>query len=346
MAKTKADYIQEAEALGLKVSAKNTIAEIQAALKESQEKAAVAPIHDSKLMTHDSTSPKPLAKSGVARSKPLAKSGKRSAKAQQEADAKVEKEAKKASGEAADAADTEPKKPVQTPARPRIERRGKKYREVAKLIDKTKLYSLSEACQLAVKTSTSTFDASAELHIRLGVDPRQADQNVRATVALPHGTGKTIRVAVYAPSDQHGAAQKAGADIVGEEDFLKLLDKEQYDFDVLIATPTLMSKLSKYARALGPKGLMPNPKSGTVAADVGKAVLDAKSGRVEYRVDEQGIVHTAFGKVSFGAEKLAANAEALLASIKTAKPTSLKGNYVVAISMTTTMGPSIKLELV
>ena len=178
----------------------------------------------------------------------------------------------------------------------------------------------------------------------LGVDPRQADQNVRATVALPHGTGKDIRVAVFAPEDEHAGAKSAGADIVGDETFLKQLDKEELNFDILIATPQYMPKLGKYARLLGPRGLMPNPKAGTVATDVATAVKDAKAGKVEYRVDKQGIVHLSIGKVSFGATKLEDNAKAFFGSLAAQKPSSLKGAFVKTTAISTTMGPGIKVE--
>ncbi|HTK39758.1 MAG TPA: 50S ribosomal protein L1 [Patescibacteria group bacterium] len=224
------------------------------------------------------------------------------------------------------------------------ERRGKQYRAVAEKVDKTKHYTLADAVALAVETNPSKFDASVEVHVRLGVDPRQADQNIRATVALPHGTGRTVRVAVFAPSDQHEAAKKAGADVVGDDDFLRQLDKEDLNFDVLVATPQYMPRLGKYARTLGPKGLMPNPKSGTVSADVAKAVSEAKTGKVEYRVDKQAIVHLSIGKVSFGADKILENAKAFFASLSSQKPGSLKGNYVLTTTITTTMGPGIKVE--
>ncbi|MFZ1361214.1 MAG: 50S ribosomal protein L1 [Candidatus Saccharimonadales bacterium] len=228
--------------------------------------------------------------------------------------------------------------------RPRSERRGKQYRRVAELVEKERLYELADALALAAKTNPAKFDASVEMHLRLGVDPRQADQNIRATVSLPHGTGKTIRVAVFAPESDHAAATAAGADIVGDETFLKQLDKEELTFDVLVATPQYMPKLGKYARLLGPRGLMPNPKSGTVAADVAKAVTDAKAGKVEYRVDKQAIVHLSIGKVSFGATKLTENAQAFLASLQSQKPSSIKGVYVKSTSISTTQGPSIKVE--
>ena len=203
---------------------------------------------------------------------------------------------------------------------------------------------MAEALEIATKTNPSKFDASVEVHVRLGVDPRQADQNIRATVSLPNGTGKTIRVAVFAPESEHAAAKKAGADVVGDEEFIKQLDKEDINFDILVATPQYMPKLGKYARLLGPRGLMPNPKSGTVATDVAKAVQEAKAGKVEYRVDKQAIVHLAIGKVSFGTEKLAGNAKAFFDSLQSQKPTSLKGSYVQSTSISTTMGPGIKVE--
>jgi large subunit ribosomal protein L1 len=277
----------------------------------------------------------------------LAKSGKKSAKAIAEVEAKMEKEARKEKhdttpqSEEAAAHNKKGPKPV---TRPLIERRGKNYRKAAELVDKTKTYTLAEAMELATKTNPSKFDASVELHARLGVDPRQADQNIRATVSLPNGTGKTIRVAVFAPETDHAAAKKAGADIAGDEDFLKQLDKNEINFDILIATPAYMPKLGKYARLLGPKGLMPNPKSGSVAVNVAKAVTEAKAGKVEYRVDKQSIVHLSIGKVSFGAKKLEENAVAFFDSLKAHKPTSLKGSFVKSISASSTQGPSIKIE--
>ncbi|MCR5699853.1 MAG: 50S ribosomal protein L1 [Candidatus Saccharibacteria bacterium] len=225
-----------------------------------------------------------------------------------------------------------------------MERRGKKYQEVAKLIEKNKVYGLKEALELAIKTSPVKFDASVEVHARLGVDPRQADQNIRTTLVLPNGNGKTVRVAVFAPLDVCKAAKTAGADIAEDEEFLKRLDKGTIDFDVLISTPQYMPKLGKYARLLGPKGLMPNPKAGTVTMDVEKAVKEAKAGKVEYRVDKQAIVHIGVGKISFGVDKLLANAEAFFDSLKAQKPASLKGSYVKSVYITTSMGPSIQIE--
>lgn len=315
----KAELLEKAAELKLEVSEKNTIAEIEAAITEAG-------------------SPK--------EEKATAKAGKRSEKALAETEAKLEKEARK------EAKDTTPqsedaemrKKGPKPTVRPRAERRGKNYRKVAELLETGKVYTLSEALELATKTSPSKFDASVEVHVRLGVDPRQADQNIRATVSLPNGTGKTIRVAVFAPEAEHAAAKKAGADVIGDETFLKQIEKEEINFDILIATPQYMPKLGKYARLLGPRGLMPNPKSGTVATDVAKAVTEAKAGKVEYRVDKQAIVHLAIGKVSFGAAKLAENAKAFFDSLQAQKPTSLKGAYVKTTSISATQGPGIKVE--
>lgn len=271
--------------------------------------------------------------------KPTAKAGKRSAKSAKEAEEKQSKEARKTS----DAA-SEDKKPTVKPVRSKLERAGKKYRESAKQVDKGKLYTLSEAVALAGKTSSVKFDASVELHINLGVDPRQADQNVRDSVVLPAGSGKTVRIAVLAEADDEPKAKSAGADLIGADAIFAALDKEDIQFDVLIAVPAMMARLGKYARLLGPRGLMPNPKSGTVTTNVAEAVTQAKAGKVEYRVDQAGIIHLAIGKVSFTPEKLLQNAEAVLASVKAAKPSSLKGIYVKSIYLSTTMGPSIKIE--
>lgn len=271
----------------------------------------------------------PEANMEVAEEKPAkaaAKAGKRSAKAQAEAEEKQAKDARKA------AAEEKPAKPAAKPPRSRLDRAGKRYKEAAKLVDKSKNYPLAEAIDLAVKTANTKFDAAIEVHVNLGVDPRQADQNVRGTVVLPAGTGKDIRVA--AVSDESEA----------EKLFAKL-DKEDIDFDVLVATPDMMPKLGKYARLLGPRGLMPNPKSGTVTTDVKKAVQEAKAGRVEYRVDQAGIIHLSVGKASFGPAKLTDNAEAVLSSIRGAKPASLKGIYIKSAYVSSTMGPSIRLEL-
>lgn len=317
----KADLLEKAAELKLEVSEKNTIAEIEAAIAGAEK-------HEVKEAT-------------------VAKAGKRSEKALKEVEDKAEKEARKEAGDTApqsDDAEAHVKKGPKPATRALIERRGKNYRKLAEQIEKDKTYTLAEALELATKTNPVKFDASVEIHVRLGVDPRQADQNIRATVSLPHGTGKTIRVAVFAPDSDHAAAKKAGADVVGDEEFLTQLDKEQLDFDVLVATPQYMPRLGKYARLLGPRGLMPNPKSGTVATDVAKAVTEAKAGKVEYRVDKQAIIHLGVGKVSFGAEKLEANARSFFESLQSQKPSSLKNAFVKTTSISTTMGPGIKVE--
>jgi large subunit ribosomal protein L1 len=275
--------------------------------------------------------------------KATAKAGKRSAKAVAEVEQKQAKEERKATK--TEATTEEAKKPSKNPTRPKVERAGKKFREVSKLVEKDKVYTLSEALDLATKTSPVKFDATVELHVNLGVDPRQADQNVRGTVSLPEGTGKVVRVAVISEDEDEKKAKDAGADLVGADKIFAALDKEQIEFDILIATPNQMAKLAKYARMLGPKGLMPNPKSGTVTADVAKAVSEAKAGKVEYRVDSAGIIHLGIGKVSFGAVKLAKNANVVLDAIKSAKPASLKGSYIKATHISSTMGPSIKTQI-
>lgn len=322
MAETKADLIKQAKELGIEhVSSANTMAELREAIANADPKK-----HDKEAKPTEEHEAK------------VAKAGKRSAKALAEAEEKSEKEDRKASGEVKDVV-----KPGQKPARTKLERAGKKYREAAKLIEKDKEYSLKEAVELAVKTSSVKFDASVEVHMNLGVDPRQADQNIRDTLVLPHGTGKVVRVAVLADADDAANAKKAGADLVGMDDLLKEIEKSVINFDILVTTPANMPKLGKYARVLGPKGLMPNPKSGTVTADVVKAVEQAKAGRVEYRVDSTGIVHLSAGKVSFGADKLSQNIQAIFASVKGNKPASIKGIYVRRVSLSSTMGPGIRV---
>ena len=274
----------------------------------------------------------------------FAKSGKKSKKHIEEVKAEEERQERKKERAEADKAAAEKPKGAKPVTRPLIERRGKKYQEAHKLIEKGKIYTLKDGVELAVKTSPVKFDASLEAHVRLGVDPRQADQNIRTTLVLPNGNGKTVRVAVFAPLDVAKTAKAAGADIAEDEEFLKRLEKGEIEFDVLISTPQYMPKLGKFARLLGPKGLMPNPKAGTVTTDVEKAVKEAKAGKVEYRVDKQSIVHIGLGKVSFGADKLLANAEAFFESLKAQKPASIKGSYVKSVYITTTMGPSIQIE--
>jgi len=273
----------------------------------------------------------------------FAKSGKKSKKHIEAVKAEEERQARKAEAKALEEAGEKPKGAAPI-TRPKIERRGKKYQEKAKLVEKGKVYTLAEALELAAKTNPAKFDATVEAHVRLGVDPRQADQNIRATVVLPHGNGKTVRVAVFAPLDEAKKALAAGADIAEDEEFLKRLEKGEIDFDVLISTPQYMPKLGKFARLLGPKGLMPNPKAGTVTADLEKAVKESKAGKVEYRVDKQAIIHIGLGKTSFDKEKLLENANTFFDSLKSHRPASLKGSYVKSIFVTTSQGPSIEVE--
>lgn len=279
----------------------------------------------------------------VAETEQFAKSGKKSKKHIEEVKAEEERQARKAENKALAEAADKPKGAAPV-TRPKIERRGKKYQAAAKKIEAGKLYTLKEALALAPETCPCNFDSTVEAHVRLGVDPRQADQNIRATVVLPHGNGKTVRVAVFAPLDEAKKAAAAGADIAEDEEFLKRLEKGELDFDVLISTPAYMPKLGKFARLLGPKGLMPNPKAGTVTADLEKAVKESKAGKVEYRVDKQAIIHIGLGKASFGQDKLLDNANTFFDSLKAHRPASLKGNYVKSIFITTSQGPSIEVE--
>lgn len=333
----KAELLAEAKKLKLEVSEKNTIAEIEAAIAGAQNGNNQETDSDT-----NQADPQESAQEVAAEPK-LAKAGKRSAKGVAEAEAKAEKIEKQQHREEEVASETAAPKPAQKPARTRLERAGKKLRKAAESIEKDKEYGTKDALELAAKTATTKFDSTVELHVRLGVDPKYADQNIRENVVLPAGTGKNVRVAVYGEADDVTAAKKAGADVAGADEFLQQLEKGVIDFDVLVATPAVMPKLGKYARTLGPKGLMPNPKSGTVTKDVAKAIEQAKAGKVEVRVDESGIVHLGIGKVSFGADKLLQNTQAVFAAIKAAKPGSIKGNYVLSIYITTTMGPSIKV---
>jgi large subunit ribosomal protein L1 len=333
MAKTKAELLEEAKNLGIEADSKLKVAEIQALINE---KGAVS---DTTPAEKPATEPADAPQAASAEAEPgVAKAGKRSAKALKEAEEKQAKEERKASDEAEA---PKPKKAV-PPARPRSERRAKGYRKSAEQIEPGKVYTLEQAVDLAKKTSHVKFDATVELHVRLNVDPRQADQNIRDNVVLPAGTGKSVRIAVL--TDDAAAAQKAGADTAGTDDLLAQLEKGVMDFDVLIATPALMPRLGKYARVLGPRGLMPNPKSGTVTTDVTKAVSEAKAGRVEYRVDSTGIVHLGIGKASFEPAQLLQNAQAVAASIIANKPSSLKGAFVKSVYLTTSMGPSIAVD--
>jgi large subunit ribosomal protein L1 len=325
MAETKADLIKKAQSLGIEhVNPNSTMAELREAIAQADPKK-----HDKEALPteeHEAV---------------VAKAGKRSAKSLAESEEKIAKEERKS--QSATDEELHVPKPAQKPARTRLERAGKKIRKATELVEKGKDYSTKDAIELAIKTSTTKFDGSVELHVRLNVDPKYADQNIRENIVLPAGTGREVKVAVFGEADDVTVAKKAGADIAGADEFLQQLEKGVIDFDVLVATPAVMPKLGKYARLLGPKGLMPNPKSGTVTKDVAKAIEQSKAGKVELRVDESGIVHLSIGKVSFGDDKLMQNAQAVFTALKSAKPSSIKGNYVVSIYASTTMGPSIKI---
>ena len=223
--------------------------------------------------------------------------------------------------------------------------KGKKYQESAKLIDRAKLYDTVEALDMVCKTSKAKFDETVEVHVKLGVDSRHADQQVRGAVVLPHGTGKTVRTLVFAKGDNAKAAEEAGSDDVGAEDMVaKITSENWFDFDVVIATPDMMGVIGRLGKVLGPKGLMPNPKAGTVTMDVAKAVAEAKAGKIEYRLDKQNIIHCPVGKASFGAEKLAENFDTLMAAVVKAKPAAAKGQYIKSCAVASTMGPGVKVN--
>ncbi len=223
--------------------------------------------------------------------------------------------------------------------------KGKRYSAIASQIDKTKLYEVEEGIELVASTAKAKFDETVELHVRLGVDGRNADQQVRGVVVLPHGTGKSVKVLVIARGDKATEAENAGADFVGAEEIVSKIQSENWlDFDVCITTPDMMGVVGRIARVLGPKGLMPNPKSGTVTMDVAKAIADVKAGKVEYRLDKTNNIHVVIGKVSFGKEKLLENYETLMAAIIKSKPAAAKGQYVKNVSIATSMGPGIKLN--
>ena len=223
--------------------------------------------------------------------------------------------------------------------------RGKKYQESAKLIDKSAQYEAAEGMDLICKTAKAKFDETVELHVKLGVDSRHADQQVRGAIVLPHGTGKTVRVLVFAKGDKADAAREAGADYVGDMDMVEKIQKENwFDFDVVIASPDMMGVVGRLGKVLGPKGLMPSPKAGTVTPNVGAAVKEIKAGKVEYRLDKTNIIHCPIGKVSFGAEKLQENMDTLLAAVVKAKPAAAKGQYIRSCVIASTMGPGVKVS--
>ena len=222
---------------------------------------------------------------------------------------------------------------------------GKKYAESLKLIDKTKLYDTKEALDLVVKTSKAKFDETVEVHLKLGVDSRHADQQVRGAVVLPHGTGKVARVLVFAKGDKADEAEKAGADYVGAEELIpKIQNDNWFEFDVVVATPDMMGVVGRLGKVLGPKGLMPNPKAGTVTMDVAKAISEIKSGKIEYRLDKTNIIHCPVGKASFGVDKLYENVQTLFAAVAKAKPAAAKGQYVRSATVASTMGPGVKIN--
>ena len=222
---------------------------------------------------------------------------------------------------------------------------GKRYHESSKLVEKNKKYSINEALEIIEKMPNTKFDETVELHVRLGVDSKHADQQVRGTVVLPNGTGKTLKVLVFAKGPKADEATAAGADYVGAEELIpKIQNENWFDYDVVVATPDMMGVVGRLGKVLGPKGLMPNPKSGTVTMDVTKAIADIKSGKVEYRLDKTNIIHLGFGKKSFGAQKLQENYQTIIDAIIKAKPAAAKGQYIKSIAITTTMGPGISIE--
>lgn len=225
-----------------------------------------------------------------------------------------------------------------------MKHRGKAYRAVLVKVDRGQRYLLEEGLSLVRETARAKFDETVEIAIRLGVDPRQADQNIRGTVMLPHGTGKPVRVLAFAKGEKDKEAREAGADFVGAEDLIKKIKEGWVDFDKAVATPDMMGAVGRIGKILGPRGLMPNPKTGTVALDIAKAVKEIKAGKLEFRVDKAGIVHVPIGKISFGSDKLLDNARVVLTSILRAKPASAKGNYVQGVTLSTTMGPGVKVD--
>ena len=223
--------------------------------------------------------------------------------------------------------------------------KGKKYQDSTKLVEKTKLYDANEAIALAVQTAKAKFDETIEVHVRLGVDSRHADQQVRGAIVLPNGTGKTVRVLAIAKGDKAEEAKAAGADYVGAEEYIEKIQKENwFEFDIIITTPNMMGLIGRLGRVLGPKGLMPNPKAGTVTMEVGKAINEAKAGKIEYRLDKANIIHCPIGKVSFGTEKLNENLATLMSAIVKAKPAAAKGQYIKSCVLASTMGPGVKVN--
>lgn len=226
-----------------------------------------------------------------------------------------------------------------------MKRKGKGYRNALTNVDRTQRYLLEDGLRIVHGAARAKFDETVEMAVRLGVDPRQADQNVRGTVLLPHGMGKEVRVLAFAKGEKEREAQEAGADYIGAEDLIKKISEGWLDFDKAVATPDMMGLVGRIGKILGPRGLMPNPKTGTVALDIAKAVKEIKAGKLEYRVDKAGIIHVPVGKVSFGPDKLLDNARSVLTSVLRAKPASAKGNYIMGVTLSTTMGPGVKIDL-
>ena len=332
----KNQLIAQAEELGIK-TAKLTITQLKTAIEEAGKS-------EKKKEPVDKTADPSLDKieEQAEESEPkFTKAGKRSRKSVLETE---EEETRQIRKKETSETPPEPKKII-IPTRPKSQRRSKKYKTAAKKVDSKKTYETNEALNLVIQTSITKFDSSVDLVFALGVNTKQADHNIRDYVVLPAGLGKDLRVAVFAEDEEAEKAIKAGADIAGKEVFLQQLDKGTIDFDILISVPYLMVNLSKYAKLLGPKGLMPNPKSGTVTKDVVKAVKEAKAGRIEYRVTENGLVHFSIGKVSFGEDKLKENFEAVLSSIRNNRPPNFKGIYIKSIYLSTTMGPSVRMSV-
>ena len=225
-----------------------------------------------------------------------------------------------------------------------VRKRGKKYIEKAKMVDASKKYPMEEATELLTKLSVTKFDGTAEAHIRINADTTQADQLVRTTVNLPHGTGKKVRIAAFVPDDMVAEAKKAGADIAGNEDLVKSVEEGKIDFDIAVAVPEMMKGLGKIAKTLGQKGLMPNPKAGTVTDNIAKTIEALKKGRIECKMDKFGIIHVPFGKISFGGKKLQENLEALMAGLQEARPAGIKNTYILSVNITPTMGPGVQVQ--
>ena len=339
MSQRKSDLLELAKERGLDVSSTTTIPELKQLLAANPAPAAddTESIDEVEIEAGPATESEPA--DADSDDQVFAKAGKRSAKVVADAEAEATRQARRQSDQ------TEPAKtkPIKPP-RSRLERRSKKYRQVHKQLTPSQVHDLPAAVELVLKTSTTKFDSSVEVAVALGVDVRQADQNIRSSVILPAGSGRQLRVAVAGEPADLEAGQAAGADLIADDGFWQQLDKGQIDFDILIATPQTMARLGPHAKLLGPRGLMPNPKSGTVTKDVARAVTEAKSGRVEYRADETGVVNLAIGKVSFGPDKIADNLQAFLVDLRSNQPSSLKGKtYIKSIYLTTTMGPSVRL---